>query len=113
MAHRNELLELVGNCVHSTNWKSILSAKSQMRPITLSIKHAKEFYNSEAIGEKTEAYRAIEEYFKRTDWQRQMLRSASPPPLSLLTLYMKQGDVYRDVKESSAKNVSKKKRDKK
>jgi hypothetical protein len=113
MAHRNELFELVGNCVHSTNWKSILSAKSQMRPITLSIKHAKEFYNSEAIGEKTEAYRAIEEYFKRTDWQRQMLRSASPPPLSLLTLYMKQGDVYRDVKESSAKNVSKKKRDKK
>lgn len=103
MAERNELLELVDNCVHSTNWKSILSAKSKMRLVTLSIMHSKEFYDSEVIGEKTEAYRAIEGYFKRADWERGMLRGESPPPLSHLRLYMKQGDKYKSPEASYAK----------
>lgn len=109
MAERNELLELVDNCVHSTNWKSILSAKSKMRLVTLSIRHAKEFYDSEVIGQKTEAYRAIEEYFQRVDWQRTMLRSADPPPLSFLRLYMKPGDTYRSPEAITAKKVKRKK----
>jgi hypothetical protein len=94
MKERDELLELVDNCVHSTNWKSILSAKSKMRLITLSISHAKDFYNSEVIGQETEPYKSIKEYFKRVEWQRQILKEEVPPPLSLLRLYMKEGDKY-------------------
>lgn len=94
MKERNELLELVGNSVHSTDWKSILTSKSKMRVITLSIKDAKEFYESEVIKDKTDAYKAIEEYFKRADWEREMLRSEMPPPESLLITYMKPGDKY-------------------
>lgn len=108
MEEQKELLEMVDNCVHSTNWKSILSAKSQMRLITLSIRHAKEFYNSEVIGEKTEAYRAIEGYFKRADWERQMLRGENPPPLPHLTIYMKQGDRYHKPQASYTKSKNKK-----
>jgi hypothetical protein len=102
MAERDELLEMVGNCVHSTDWKSILSAKSKMRLITLSIINAKDFYNSEVIGEKTEAYKAIEGYFSKVDWQREMLNSDVPPPLSHLRLYMKQGDKYHNPEVSYA-----------
>ena len=109
MAERNELLEMVDNCVHSTNWKSILSAKTQMRLITLSIINAKDFYNSEVIGEKTEAYRAIEGYFKKADWEREMLRGQNPPPLSYLRLYMKVGDGWRNPEKIITKKVSQKK----
>lgn len=109
MAERNELLEMVDNCVHSTNWKSILYAKSQMRLITLSIINAKDFYNSEVIGEKTEAYRAIEGYFKKADWEREMLRGQNPPPLSYLRLYMKVGDGWRNPEKIITKKVSQKK----
>jgi hypothetical protein len=109
MAERNELLEMVDNCVHSTNWKSILSAKSQMRLITLSIINAKDFYNSEVIGEKTEAYRSIEGYFKKADWEREMLRGQNPPPLSHLRLYMKVGDGWRNPEKIITKKVSQKK----
>lgn len=109
MAERNELIELVDNCVHSTNWKSILSAKSQMRLITLSIIHAKDFYNSEVIGKETEAYKAIKEYFVKADWQRQMLRGEDPPTLSFLRLYMKLGDRYRSPSSTMAKKPTRKK----
>ena len=95
MAERNKLLELVENDVHRTNWKSILSANSNLRLITLSIRHAKDFYESEVIGEETEPYKAIKEYFQRVDWERQMLRSESPPPIQYLIYYMTMGDVYR------------------
>ena len=95
MAERNKLLELVENDVHRTNWKSILSANSSLRLITLSIRHAKDFYESEVIGEETKPYRAIKEYFQRTDWERQMLRSELPPPIQYLIYYMTMGDVYR------------------
>lgn len=108
MAERIELLEMMDNCVHSTNWKSVLTAKSKMRLITLSIKHAKEFYDSEVIGKETEPYRAIEGYFKRVDWERQMLRGEGPPPLPFLRLYMKPGDRYRSMEASYTKTTTKK-----
>jgi|688.fasta_scaffold1942353_1 hypothetical protein len=110
MSERDKLFELVDNCVHSTNWKSILSANSQMRLITLSIRHAKDFYNSEVIGQETEPYRAIKSYFKRVDWERQILRDENPPPLSHLRLYMKMGDKYASPKAiNTNKKTSKKK----
>lgn len=110
MAEREKLLELVEDSVHSTNWKSILSANSQMRLITLSIRHAKDFYNSEVIGQETEPYKAIKSYFQRMDWERQMLKSETPPPLSFLRLYMKQGDRYSSPQVSyTNKKTSKKK----
>ena len=108
MAERNKLLELVENDVHRTNWKSILSANSNLRLITLSIRHAKDFYDSEVIGEETEPYRAIKEYFKRVDWERQMLRSESPPPIQYLIYYMKTGDVYSTYTATEKKTKRKK-----
>jgi len=95
MKERNELLELVENDVHRTNWKQLLSANSQTRLITLSIRHAKDFYDYEVIGQETKPYRAIKEYFKRVDWEREMLRSETPPPIQYLIYYMSIGDVYR------------------
>lgn len=108
MAERNKLLELVENDVHRTNWKSILSANSNLRLITLSIRHAKDFYDSEVIGEETEPYRAIKEYFKRADWERQMLRSETPPPIQYLIYYMTMGDVYRPYTITENKTKRKK-----
>jgi hypothetical protein len=108
MAERNKLLELVENDVHRTNWKSILSANSNLRLITLSIRHAKDFYDSEVIGEETEPYRAIKDYFKRADWERQMLRSESPPPIQYLIYYMKTGDVYSTYTATEKKTKRKK-----
>lgn len=108
MEERKELFEMVGNSVHDTDWKSLLSSKSKMRLITLSIRHAKEFYESEVIGEKSEPYRVIEGYFKRADWERQMLRGENPPPLPHLTIYMKQGDRYHKPQASYTKSKNKK-----
>jgi hypothetical protein len=110
MKEREELLELVESSVHSTNWKSILSSKSKMRLITLSINHAKYFYNSEVIGQETEPYRAIKSYFQRADWEREMLKSEDPPPMGYLRLYMKKGDKYSNPQAIyTNKKTSKKK----
>lgn len=108
MAERNKLLELVENDVHRTNWKSILSANSNLRLITLSIRHAKDFYDSEVIGEETEPYKAIKDYFQRADWERQMLRSENPPPIQYLIYYMTMGDVYRPYTATEKKTKRKK-----
>ena len=81
-----------------------------MRLITLSIIHAKDFYNSEVIGQETEPYKRIKSYFERVDWQRQMLRSEDPPPLSHLRIYMKPGDVYRNPTAIYTSNKKSKKK---
>jgi hypothetical protein len=100
MAERDFLMNAIGNNVHVTNWKQIFKEYSEMRPITLSIKHAKEFYESEVQNEQTEAYRAIESYFVKTDKERQIICSTPGCDISYITLYLKEGEKYRLPTES-------------
>jgi hypothetical protein len=102
MAERDFLLNAIGNNVHVTNWKQVLKEYSEMRPITLSIKHAKEFYEAEVQNEETEAYRAIKSYFVRTDRQREIIRNTPGCSISYITLYLREGEQYRNPTESWA-----------
>lgn len=102
MAHRQFLLNAIGNNVHVTNWKQIFKEYSEMRPITLSIKHAKEFYEAEVQKDETEAYRAIESYFSKVDRQREIIRNTPNCDISYITLYLREGEKYRNPTESWA-----------
>ena len=102
MAERDFLMNAIGNNVHVTNWKQIFKEYSEMRPITLSIKHAKEFYEAEVQNEETEAYRAIKSYFVRTDRQREIIRNTPGCSISYITLYLREGEKYRNPTESWA-----------
>ena len=102
MAHRQFLLNAIGNNVHVTNWKQIFKEYSEMRPITLSIKHAKEFYEAEVKKEETEAYREIKSYFLKADKQREIIRNNPGCDISYITLYLREGEKYRNPTESWA-----------
>ena len=100
MEERDFLLRAVKNNVHATDWKQILREYSQMGPITLSVRHAKEFYEAEVQNASTEAYRAIESYFSRTDRERAIIRSSPGCDISYITLYLREGEAYRKPTES-------------
>jgi len=100
MAHRDFLMKAIGNNVHVTNWKQLFREYSEMRPVTLSIRHAKEFYDAEVQKEETEAYRAIKSYFVKTDRQREIIRKNSGCDISYITLYLKDGEQYRNPTET-------------
>jgi len=100
MEERDFLLRAVKNNVHATDWKQILREYSQMGPITLSVRHAKEFYEAEVQNASTEAYRAIESYFSRTDREREIIRSSPGCDISYITLYLREGEAYRKPTES-------------
>lgn len=70
-----------------------------MGPITLGIKHAKEFYEAEVQNKETEAYRAIKSYFLKTDRQREIIRAAPGCDISYITLYLREGEAYRKPTE--------------
>jgi hypothetical protein len=100
MAHRDFLMKAIGNNVHVTNWKQLFREYSEMRPVTLSIRHAKEFYEAEVQKEETEAYRAIKSYFLKTDRQREIIRKNLGCDISYITLYLKDGEQYRNPTET-------------
>lgn len=100
MAEREFLLNAIGNNVHVTNWKQVFKEYSEMRPITLSIKHAKEFYEAEVQKQETEAYRAIKSYFVKTDREREIIRSTPGCDISYITLYLREGEAYRTPTET-------------
>lgn len=100
MAHRDFLMKAIGNNVHVTNWKQLFKEYSEMRPVTLSIKHAREFYEAEVQKEETEAYRAIKSYFVKTDRQREIIRKSPGCDISYITLYLKDGEQYRNPTET-------------
>ena len=95
MEERDFLLRAVKNNVHVTDWKQILREYSQMGPITLSIRHAKEFYEAEVQNKETEAYRAIKSYFLKTDREREIIRATPGCDISYITLYLREGEAYR------------------
>lgn len=99
MAHRDFLMKAIGNNVHVTDWKQIFREYSEMRPVTLSIKHAKEFYEAEVQKQETEAYRAIKSYFLKTDRQREIIRNNPGCDISYIMLYLKEGEQYRNPAE--------------
>jgi hypothetical protein len=100
MEERDFLLRAVKNNVHVTDWKQILREYSQMRPITLSVRHAKEFYEAEVQNASTEAYRAIKSYFLKTDREREIIRANPGCDISYITLYLREGEAYRKPTES-------------
>ena len=100
MEERDFLFRAVKNNVHVTDWKQILREYSQMGPITLGIKHAKEFYEAEVQNKETEAYRAIKDYFLRTDREREIIRANPGCSISYITLYLREGEAYRMPTES-------------
>ena len=100
MAHRDFLMKAIGNNVHVTNWKQLFREYSEMKPVTLSIRHAKEFYEAEVQKEETEAYRAIKSYFVKTDRQREIIRNTPGCDISYITLYLKDGEQYRNPTET-------------
>ena len=108
MEERDFLLRAVKNNVHVTDWKQILREYSQMRPIKLSVRHAKEFYEAEVQNASTEAYRAIESYFTRTDREREIIRSSPGCDISYITLYLREGQQYRNATDSWAVETKKK-----
>jgi hypothetical protein len=110
MEERNFLLPAMKNSVHDTDWKAILREYSQMRPVTLSIKDAKEFYEAEVQNKETEAYRAIKSYFLRTDKERQIIRTTPGCDISYVRLYLKEGQQYMNATESWAMETKKTKK---
>jgi len=110
MAEREFLLKAIGNNVHVTNWKQIFKEYSEMRPVTLSIRHAKEFYEAEVQNKKTDAYRAIEGYFAKVDKQREIIRNTPDCDMAIVTLYMKEGDSYFSCKGADVSHLAKKKK---
>lgn len=110
MEERDFLLRAVKNNVHVTDWKQILREYSQMGPITLSIKHAKEFYEAEVQNKETEAYRAIKSYFLKTDREREIIRATPGCDISYITLYLREGEAYRKPTESWAMETKKTKK---
>jgi hypothetical protein len=110
MEERNFLLPAMKNSVHDTDWKAILREYSQMRPVTLSIKDAKEFYEAEVQNKETEAYRAIKSYFLRTDKERQIIRTTPGCDISYVRLYLRKGQQYMNATESWAMETKKTKK---
>jgi len=110
MAEREFLMNAITNSVHTTNWKQIFKEYSEMRPVTLGIKHAKEFYEAEVQNEKTEAYRAIESYFVKTDRQREIIRNTSDCDIHSVIYYLRDGQAYSPTKNNNILPVTKKKK---
>jgi len=110
MAEREFLLKAIGNNVHVTNWKQIFKEYSEMRPVTLSIKHAKEFYEAEVQNRKTDAYKAIEGYFSKVDNQREIIRNTPDCDIAIVTTYMKEGDSYFSCKGADVSHLKKNKK---
>ena len=110
MAEREFLLKAIGNNVHVTNWKQIFKEYSEMRPVTLSIRHAKEFYEAEVQNNKTDAYKAIEGYFTKVDKQREIIRNTPDCDIAIVTLYMREGDSYFSCKGADVSHLAKKKK---
>jgi hypothetical protein len=107
MEERNFLLPAMKNSVHDTDWKAVLREYSQMKPVTLSIKDAKEFYEAEVQNKETEAYKAIKRYFLKTDRERQIIRTTPGCDISYVRLYLKEGQKYITAEET-AKIITKK-----
>lgn len=110
MEEREFLFRAVKNNVHVTDWKQILREYSQMGPITLGIKHAKEFYEAEVQNKETEAYRAIKEWFLKMDKEREIIRATPGCDISYITLYLRSGEAYRNPTESWAVETKKTKK---
>lgn len=100
MRERQFLMAAVKNSVHETDWKPILREYSQMKPVTLSIRHAKEFYEAEVHNKETEPYKAIKDYFVRMDEQRSIIRANEGCDVSFIRLYLRKGEKYRNPTES-------------
>jgi len=81
-----------------------------MGPITLSIRHAKEFYEAEVQNKETEAYRAIKSYFLKADRQREVIRANPGCDISYITLYLREGEAYKNPTESWAMETKNKKK---
>lgn len=96
MEERDFLMRAVKNNVHVTDWKQILREYSHMGPITLSIKHAKEFYDAEVQNKETDAYKAIKSYFTKVDREREIIRSSPDCDISFITLYLRKDEKYRN-----------------
>jgi len=109
MAHRDFLMKAIGNNVHVTDWKQIFREYSEMRPVTLSIRHAKEFYEAEVQKQETEAYKAIKGYFLKTDRQREIIHNNPGCDISYIMLYLKEGEQYRNPAETWTIKIKKNK----
>lgn len=110
MEEREFLFRAVKNNVHVTGWKQILREYSQMGPITLSIRHAKEFYEAEVQNKETEAYRAIKEWFLKMDKERGIIRANPGCDISYITLYLREGEAYRTPTETWTMETKKNKK---
>lgn len=107
MEERDFLMQAMKNNVHVTDWKQILREYSQMGPITLSIKHAKEFYEAEVQNQETQAYKAIKSYFQKVDREREIIRSSPDCDIAFITLYLKKDEKYKSPSETWTMEIKK------
>jgi len=107
MEERDFLMQAMKNNVHVTDWKQILKEYSQMGPITLSIKHAKEFYEAEVQNQETQAYEAIKSYFQKVDREREIIRSSPDCDIAFITLYLKKDEKYKSPSETWTMEIKK------
>lgn len=107
MEERDFLMRAMKNNVHVTDWKQILREYSQMGPITLSIKHAKEFYEAEVQNQETQDYKAIKSYFQKVDREREIIRSSPDCDIAFITLYLKKDEKYKSPSETLTMEIKK------
>ena len=69
---------LLGWDVFQTNFKEIYAQHGKNSLITLSLKHAKEYYEQRAIGATTAPYEAIKGYAERVEKERWDRRNPKP-----------------------------------
>lgn len=100
MCDRDILVELIGSDIIRTDWARIMREYSHLRPVTLCIKHAKDFYDTEVQKGDLERYKALKPFFERADWLRSVMARPDAPRINLAVYYP---DIVRKQLTNGAK----------
>ena len=111
MRERDILFDLIANDVVRTDWKHIMKEHSHLRPITLSVTHAKEFYEAEVQKEILENHKLLCAFFERADWLRSVMEQEERPHITEAVYYMKVGNMKSwPTKAMEIKTIKQKKK---
>jgi len=78
MLQREILFNQVAKDVHHTDWKTIYGRYNEYLPIRLAYKDAKEYFEAQAQGQTTPAYKDIRGYAERVARQKAEMRRPAP-----------------------------------